>query len=90
MKITNVRVTKNESILKNTNLKGFAAITIDGEFVVNGIRIVEGKKGMFLDFPSRKNKVGKYINVAFPINNEARRKIEDAVLEVYDGNDKKE
>ncbi|PJI06574.1 MULTISPECIES: SpoVG family protein [Clostridium] len=88
MEITNIKIIKNESILKNTNLKGFAAITIDGEFVVNGIRIIEGKRGIFLDFPSRKNKVGRYINVAFPISNEARKKIEDAVMKVY--NDKKE
>lgn len=87
MEITNVRITKNESILKNTSLKGVASITIDSEFVVNGIRIVEGKRGIFLDFPSRKNKIGKYINIAFPISNEARKKIEDAVMSVY--NDKK-
>ncbi|URZ15434.1 SpoVG family protein [Clostridium felsineum] len=88
MEITNVRITKNESILKNTKLKGFVAITIDGQFVINGIRIIEGKKGLFLDFPSRKNKVGKYINLAFPITNKARKEIEEAIMKVY--NDKKE
>lgn len=90
MEITNVRVTKNESILKNTNLKGFVSIVVDGAVAINNIRIIEGKKGTFLRFPSRKNKRGEYLSVVFPITNEARKTITDAVLAVYNGNDKKE
>ncbi|MCR3758436.1 SpoVG family protein [Clostridium felsineum] len=88
MEVTNVRITKNESILKNTKLKGIASIIIDGSIAINNIGIIEGKKGVFLNFPSRKNRRGEYLNVAFPINNEAREKIENAVMSVY--NNKKE
>ncbi|URZ05903.1 SpoVG family protein [Clostridium felsineum] len=88
MEITNVRIMKNESILKNTKLKGIASIIIDGAIAINNIGIVEGKKGVFLNFPSRKSRRGEYLNVAFPINNEARKKIEEAIMKVY--NDKKE
>lgn len=83
MDITNVRITKNSSILKDSNIKGFVSIVIDDAIAVNGIRLIEGKKGVFLSFPDRKNKNGEYSDIAFPINNDAREQITDAVLKAY-------
>ncbi|MCD2345097.1 SpoVG family protein [Clostridium guangxiense] len=84
MEITNVRITKNSSILKDSKIRGFVSITIDNAIAVNGIRLIEGKKGMFLSFPDRKNKNGnEYVDIAFPINNEARNAITEAVLNAY-------
>lgn len=83
MEITNVRITKNSSILKDSKIRGFVSITIDNAIAINGIRVIEGKKGMFLSFPDRKNKNGEYSDIAFPINNEAREQITEAVMKAY-------
>ena len=80
MQITNVRIKK----LDNANkLKAVAAITIDDVFVVHGIRVIEGKDGNFIVFPSRKLKDGKFLDVAHPLNTDVRNTIQAAVLEAY-------
>lgn len=80
MQITNVRIKK----LDNANkLKAVAAITIDDVFVVHGIRVIEGKDGNFIVFPSRKLKNGKFLDVAHPLNTDVRNTIQAAVLEAY-------
>lgn len=80
MQITNVRIKKSD----NTNkLKAVASITIDDVFVVHGIRVIEGKEGNFIVFPSRKLKNGKFLDVAHPLNTDVRNTIQGAVLEAY-------
>ena len=89
MKITKVSVTKNDRILGDSKLKGYANITLDGEIAINNIGIIDGKDGMFLSFPSRKlnNSANaarpRYRDLAFPVKQETRDYITDAVLEVF-------
>ena len=83
MKITETRVT----ILKNANenkLKAFASITIDSEFVVGGLKIVEGKgNDLFVAMPSNKGSDGEYYDIAFPLSKDLRDKITDIVIDAY-------
>ncbi len=80
MEITEVRVTlRNED-----KLKGFASITFDNEFVIRGLKIISGKQGYFVSMPSRKRPDGTYQDIAHPINNDMRKKIEERVLDVYE------
>lgn len=68
---------------KPGNLKGIASVSINDEFVVKGIRVVEGDKGVFVSMPSRK--VGEnYEDVCFPITNEGREALHKAVLDAYE------
>lgn len=64
-------------------LKAIANIKIDDQIVITGIRIVDGSKGRFVSMPSRKNPIGLYVNVCFPITRETRNEIERVVLEAY-------
>ena len=80
MKITDVRIKRFES---STRLKGIAAITIDECFVVNEVRIIDGKEGLFIAMPSRKMPNGDFRDVAHPINQETRAMITEAVLTAY-------
>lgn len=80
MKITNVKIIKVES---PTRLKAMASITIDNDFVVHDIKVIESKEGLFMAMPSRKNPDGTYRDIAHPINAETREKIEKAILEKY-------
>lgn len=82
MKITETRVYPLSN--KDSNLKAFASITIDDAVCITGIRIIEGKNGVFMSMPQSKDNEGEYHDVAFPITKEAREEIQDAVLDAYD------
>jgi stage V sporulation protein G len=76
MEITDVRVTlKNEAALK-----AFANITLDNAFVVRGLKVINGAQGYFVSMPSRRKKDGSFQDLAHPITNDLRKKIEDVVL----------
>lgn len=80
MKITEVRV-----FLKNEEkLKAYAAVTFDECFVVHNLRIVKGEKGLMVCMPSRKKNDGTFKDIAHPITNEFRGKVEKTVLKAYE------
>ncbi len=64
-------------------MKAVASITFDDAFVVRGIRIIEGDKGLFIAMPSRKTREGTFKDIAHPITSEAREEIETAILSAY-------
>lgn len=80
MNITDVRVRK---IAKEGKMKAVVSITIDEEFVVHDIKVIEGEKGLFIAMPSRKAADGEYRDIAHPINSETREKIQDLILKHY-------
>ena len=79
MEITEVRVTLRDE----NKLKAFVSITFDNCFVVRGLKVIEGAKGTFVAMPSRRRGTGEFRDIAHPINNEMRQRIEDAVLAEY-------
>lgn len=81
MNITDVRIRK---ITKEGNMKAVVSITLDGEFVVHDIKIIEGEKGLFIAMPSRKTTEGDYRDIAHPISQEAREKVSSVILEAYE------
>lgn len=81
MEITDVRVRK---ITKEGKLKAVVSITIDDEFVVHDIKVIEGDKGLFIAMPSRKGADGEYKDVAHPINADTREMIQRVILEGYE------
>ncbi len=82
MEITNVRVRVVEK--ENSKMRGFASVTIDNQFVVHDIRILEGDNGLFLAMPSKQTAPGEYRDIAHPINQEARQLFTDAILAEYE------
>lgn len=64
-------------------LKANANITIDNSFVVKGIKVIEGKNGLFISMPNKKSVEGNYLDICFPITKEARKQINEAILEQY-------
>ena len=81
MKITDVRIRK---VAKEGKMKAVVSITIDGEFVVHDIKVVEGDKGLFIAMPSRKAADGEYRDIAHPINSSTRELIQKTILESYE------
>lgn len=80
MNITDVRVRK---VSKEGKMKAVVSITIDDEFVVHDIKVIEGEKGLFIAMPSRKTSDGEYRDIAHPINSETRSEIQDLILSKY-------
>lgn len=81
MKITDVRVRK---VAKEGNLKAVVSITLDDEFVVHDIKVIEGEKGLFIAMPSKKAVDGEYRDIAHPINSSTREKIQSTILVKYE------
>ena len=80
MQITDVRIRRVE---KEGKMKAVVSITIDEEFVVHDIKVIEGEKGLFIAMPSRKAADGEYRDIAHPINSETREQIQKLILEKY-------
>lgn len=80
MQITDVRVRK---VAKEGKLKAVVSITMDDEFVVHDIKVIEGEKGLFIAMPSKKALDGEYRDIAHPINSGTREKIQNMILERY-------
>jgi|GEM_PF-320811 DNA-binding cell septation regulator SpoVG len=80
MEVTNVHLT----MLDGTGARAIGNFSLDNEFVVRGIRIMEGPHGKeFVSFPSRKKKDGEYEEVAFPVTKEFYQKLTEAILKEY-------
>lgn len=81
MQITDVRIRK---VAKEGKMKAVVSITIDNEFVVHDIKVIEGEKGLFIAMPSRKAADGEYRDIAHPINSDTRNMIQTLILEQYE------
>lgn len=81
MEITDVRVRK---VAKEGKMKAVVSITIDNEFVVHDIKVIEGEKGLFIAMPSRKASDGEYRDIAHPINSDTRSMIQTLILQKYE------
>ena len=80
MQITDIRI---RSVEKEGKMKAVVPITIDDEFVVHDIKIIEGEKGMFIAMPSRKAADGEYRDIAHPINTATRERLQSMILSKY-------
>lgn len=81
MQITDVRVRR---ITKEGKMKAIVSITIDDEFVVHDIKVIEGEKGLFIAMPSKKAMDGEYRDIAHPINSATRDAIQKVILDGYE------
>jgi len=81
MRVTDVRVRK---IAKEGKMKAIVSITLDEEFVVHDIKVIEGERGLFIAMPSKKVSDGEYRDIAHPINSDTRDAIQKVILESYE------
>lgn len=80
MQITDVRIRKVE---KEGKMKAVVSITIEDEFVVHDIKVIEGEKGLFIAMPSRKSSDGEYRDIAHPISSTTREQLQALILQKY-------
>ena len=80
MNITDIRVRR---IDKEGKMRAIVSVTIDDEFVVHDIKVIEGDKGLFIAMPSRMSSDGEYRDIAHPINSTTRERIQNLILDAY-------
>ncbi|MEJ8546152.1 septation regulator SpoVG [Brevibacillus ruminantium] len=81
MEVTDVRLRR---VNTDGRMKAIASITIDHEFVVHDIRVIDGNNGMFVAMPSKRTPDGEFRDIAHPISSATREKIQAAVLNEYE------
>lgn len=80
MKITDVRVRK---LTQTDRMKAIVSVTLEGEFVVHDIKVIEGEDGYFIAMPSRRGGDGTYRDIAHPINPSMRAQLQEVILAEY-------
>ena len=81
MQITDVRVRK---INKEGKMKAVVSITLDDEFVIHDIKVIEGDKGLFIAMPSKRAADVEYRDIAHPIKSSTREQIQNLILDCYE------
>ncbi|MCL1995718.1 MAG: septation regulator SpoVG [Defluviitaleaceae bacterium] len=89
MEITQVKVRLINAKSEGSKVKAVASITIDDEFVVHDIKVIEGDRGLFIAMPSKRDvfpstRTRGFRDIAHPIKPETRIRIQEAVLEKYE------
>ncbi len=79
LRITEVRVSPRSE----EKLKAFVSITLNGCFVIRGIKIIEGRERLFVAMPSRQKSDGTFQDIVHPINSETRSRLEEHVLTIF-------
>ncbi len=80
MRVTEVKVFP----VKDDKLKAFVSIVLDDCFMVNDIKVIEGRDGRFISMPSRRKRNGKFKDIAHPLNSETRQMLEHKILGEYE------
>lgn len=79
MEITEISI----SLREEERLKAFVNITLNNEFVIHGMKVIKGTGGYFIAMPSRRMSDGSFKDIAHPITNEFRHKLEKAIMAQY-------
>ena len=78
---------KIDRVVQSGHLKAIASVSLDGKFVVKNLKVMDGKKGLFVSMPQEvypgKDGQKQYSNVFFALTNAARANLQEAVLDAY-------
>ncbi len=80
MTITDIKIRRT---YQDTRLRALVSLTIDGEFAVHDIKVIEGPERLFVAMPSRRDENGIFRDIAHPITTGARHMVEESILEAY-------
>ena len=80
MNITDIRI---RHFYADERLKALVSITLDNDFAVHDIKIIQGANRLFVAMPSRKDDKGNFRDIVHPITAEARQTLESAILNAY-------
>ena len=82
VEVLNLQVVRLHRFDGDSKTKAFVDVAV-GDFIVKGLRVMEGKKGLFLGMPREQAKDGKWYNAFYPKTEEARKVLSDLVIAAY-------
>jgi stage V sporulation protein G len=59
-------------------------ITLDGCFVVRDLKVIQGITGLFVAMPAKRRRDGTFKDIAHPLNQETRDRMERTILDEYE------
>ena len=78
---------KIDRMIQKGNVKAIASVSLDGMFVVKGLKVMDGRKGLFVSMPQEsypgKDGQKQYSNTFFALNNSAKMQLQEVVLDAY-------
>jgi len=72
------------------NVKAYCDLAVGNLFLIRGLRIVEGKNGMFVSMPRQQGKDQKWYDQVSPLSKEVKKAVEETVLGAYEKNEEPE
>ena len=66
------------------SVKAYCDLSIGDAFLVKGLRVVEGKNGLFVSMPRQKGKDTKWYDSVVALTKEAKEAVGQVVLEAYE------
>ena len=80
MKITEIKIRR---IYQENRLRALVSVTLDNDFAVHDIKVIEGPERLFVAMPSRREDSGVFRDIVHPITPDARRYMEEMILDEY-------
>lgn len=78
-----LKVTRLHRINGEGNLKAFADIALNESLLLKGLRIVEGRNGLFVSMPREKGRDNRWYETVHPLSKQVKEEIANAILSVY-------
>ena len=81
MNITDIRIRK---VYSENRLRALVSVTIDNDFAIHDIKIIDGPQRLFVAMPSRRDEHGVFRDICHPISSSARSLLEKSIIYSYE------
>jgi stage V sporulation protein G len=71
------------SLFTKDSLRALVSVKVHDAVYLTGLRVIEGKNGLFVAMPNRKTGGGEYQDIYFPASKAMRDELQNVVLEAY-------
>ena len=78
-----IKVIKIHRLTQDSRVKAFVDLGINDALLIKGLRIVQGKKGLFVSMPTEQGKNERWYERVRCLNQDIRSLIAEKVLEAY-------
>ena len=79
-----IEVVKIRRLEGDSKLKAYVDVGFAGVFIVRGLKVMDGKNGLFVAMPQEQGKDGKWYPTAYPLTKEFKEVLSDQVLQAYE------
>lgn len=76
-------VTRMHRLSDGGNLKAFVDVALNESFLLKGLRVVQGRKDVFVSMPREKGKDGRWYETVHPLTKDVKNALSKAVLDAY-------